>query len=84
MASNQDTTNNTSIKRQFTIRYQSEEEGGFSGQCLELPGAISQGETIEELIENMKDAINLILQSITEEANQKDKKSLVIELRSNY
>ena len=59
MVSNQDTTNNTSIKRQFTIRYQYEEEGGFSGQCLELPGAISQGETIEELIENMKDAIKL-------------------------
>ena len=86
MASNQDTTNNTSsIKRPFTIRYQSEEEeeGGFSSQCLELPGAISQGETIEELIENMKDDINLILQSITEEANQKDKKSLVIELGLN-
>jgi len=82
VVSNQDT--NTSIKRQFTIRYQTEQEGGFSGQCLELPGAISQGETIEELIENMKDAINLILQSITEEANQKDKKSLVIEVGSNY
>jgi predicted RNase H-like HicB family nuclease len=84
VVSNQDTTNTSSIKRQFTIRYQSEEEGGFSGQCLELPGAISQGETIEELIENMKDAINLILQSITEEANREDKKSLVIELGSNY
>ena len=82
VVSNQDT--NTSIKRQFTIRYQTEQEGGFSGQCLELPGAISQEETIEELIENMKDAINLILQSITEEANQKDKKSLVIEVGSNY
>jgi predicted RNase H-like HicB family nuclease len=84
MASNEDTINNTSVKRQFTIRYQYEEEGGFSGQCLDLPGAISQGETIEDLIENMKDAINLILQSITEEANQKDKKSLVIELGSNH
>ena len=38
--------------------------------------AISQGETIEELIENMKDSINLILKSITEESNkQKDKKN---------
>jgi predicted RNase H-like HicB family nuclease len=37
--------------------------------------AIVQGETIEELIENMKDSINLILKSITEELNkQKDKK----------
>jgi predicted RNase H-like HicB family nuclease len=37
--------------------------------------AIGQGETIEELIENIKDSINLILKSITEESNkQKDKK----------
>jgi predicted RNase H-like HicB family nuclease len=37
--------------------------------------AIGQGETIEVLIENMKDSINLILKSITEESNkQKDKK----------
>ena len=35
-------------KRHFTIRYNEEEEGGFSGQCLEIPGAISQGETLEE------------------------------------
>jgi predicted RNase H-like HicB family nuclease len=81
MTSNQ---NDHSVKRQFTIRYQSEEEGGFSGQCLELPGAISQGETIEELIKNMKDAIILILESIKEEADLQDKKSLVIELGSNY
>ena len=25
------------------------EEGGFTGKCLELPGAISEGETMEEL-----------------------------------
>jgi predicted RNase H-like HicB family nuclease len=37
--------------------------------------AIGQGETIEELIGNIKDSINLILKSITEESNkQKDKK----------
>ena len=32
--------------RKFTVRYE-EEEGGYSGQCLELPGAISQGENLE-------------------------------------
>ncbi len=80
MVSNQDTR---SSKRQFTIRYQAEEEGGFSGQCLEIPGAISQGETVQELIENMKDAINLILESIKEEADLENKKSLVIELGPN-
>lgn len=53
-----------SPKRQFTVRYKEEEDGGYSGQCLEIPGAISQGETLEELKENMKDAISLILESI--------------------
>jgi predicted RNA binding protein YcfA (HicA-like mRNA interferase family) len=33
----------------YTIAYTEEAEGGFSGRCLELPGAISQGETLEEL-----------------------------------
>ena len=50
-----------SPKRQFTIRYQEEEDGGYSGQCLEIPGAIIQVETLEELKKNMKDAISLIL-----------------------
>jgi hypothetical protein len=30
-------------------------EGGFSGRCLESPGAISQGETLEELRVNNTD-----------------------------
>jgi predicted RNase H-like HicB family nuclease len=69
-----------SPKRQFTIKYQEEEDGGYSGQCLEIPGAISQGDTLEELKENMKDAISLILESIKEEANTQKKKSLIIEV----
>jgi predicted RNase H-like HicB family nuclease len=50
----------------FTILIQkaSIEEGGYSGQCLELPAAISQGETIDELKENMKEAIELALETL--------------------
>jgi predicted RNase H-like HicB family nuclease len=33
----------------------------FSGQCKELPTAILQGKTLEELEENNKDAIQLVL-----------------------
>ena len=32
----------------------------YTGQCVQLPAAISQGDTYEELMENMKDAINLV------------------------
>ena len=42
--------------REFTIIVEEEPEGrGFSGQCKELPTAISQGKTLEELEENIKD-----------------------------
>jgi predicted RNase H-like HicB family nuclease len=47
--------------------------GGFSGRCLELPGAISQGETLGELKVNITDAIQLMLASIYEEAHEKKK-----------
>jgi predicted RNase H-like HicB family nuclease len=55
----------------YTIVYTEEAEGGFSGRCLELPGAISQGETLEELRVNIADAIQLMLSSIYEEAHEK-------------
>lgn len=62
--------------RRYTLVYQKEKEGGYSGHCLELPGAISQGETLKELKENIADAIRLILDDIEEEAQEK-KKQLV-------
>ena len=32
------------------------QEGGFWGECSELTGCYSQGETIDELMQNMKEA----------------------------
>ena len=39
-----------------------EDIGGFLVRCLEIRGAISQGETLEEAIANIKKAIGLILE----------------------
>ncbi len=52
----------------YTVILEKEEEGGYSVQCLELPGAISQGETKEEALRNIKEAIELILEVTKEEA----------------
>jgi predicted RNase H-like HicB family nuclease len=62
----------------YTIVYTEEAEGGFSGRCLELPGAISQGETLGELERNMTDAVQLILASIYEEAHGKKKMEIEV------
>ena len=42
-------------------------EYGFDAHCPALPGCHSQGNTIEEAIENIKDAIKTYLQMIKEE-----------------
>lgn len=39
-----------------------QEEGGYTAHCLELSGAISEGDTKTEALENIKDAIELILE----------------------
>ena len=62
--------------RKFTVIINREKEGGYSGQCLELPGAISEGKTLNELKENMTDAINLVLESIQSRA-RKDKSKII-------
>ncbi|MEM8894425.1 MAG: type II toxin-antitoxin system HicB family antitoxin [Bacteroidota bacterium] len=36
------------------------EDGWFVGQVEELPAAISQGKTIEELMDNLQDAVKLL------------------------
>jgi len=58
-------------------------EGGYSGQCLEIAGAISEGETIEELLKNMREAIDLVQESILERAKANNERiiDLPIEVR---
>ena len=58
--------------RKFTMCVKKEEEGGYSGKCLELPAAISQGETIDELKNNMIEAIQLVIEHMRAKANKKD------------
>ena len=38
------------------------EEGGYTAQCLELPAAISEGITKAETLENIREAIELVLE----------------------
>lgn len=44
--------NETSI----VVKWQKAEEGGFTAWIQDVPGAVSQGETIEEAVENAFDA----------------------------
>ncbi|MCD4799032.1 MAG: type II toxin-antitoxin system HicB family antitoxin [Methanosarcinales archaeon] len=53
---------------QFTVKLEESDEGGYTVQCLELPAAISEGDTKEEALENIKEAIQLVLEVMQEQA----------------
>lgn len=54
----------------FTVVFQEIEDGWYFGRCLEVPEAITQGETLEEARENIKEAISLILEDRREDAGR--------------
>ena len=51
----------------LTAIFEEADEGGFIGYVAELPGANTQGETLEEVRENLSEAIELILTSNREQ-----------------
>jgi predicted RNase H-like HicB family nuclease len=66
---------------QFTVILEPQDEGGFTVQCLELPGAISEGETREEALTNIKEAIELVLEVLSDDlADRSNAEILKVEL----
>ena len=55
----------------YTVVLESQEEGSFTVQCVEIPGAISQGENKDEALANIKEAIELVLEVQREELQKK-------------
>jgi predicted RNase H-like HicB family nuclease len=51
----------------YTVILEPQEEGGFTARCVELPGAISEGETKAEALENIKEALALVLEVLRED-----------------
>jgi predicted RNase H-like HicB family nuclease len=50
------------MKAEFTAIIEKAPEGGFWAICPEVPGANGQGETIAEAKNNLREAIELILE----------------------
>jgi predicted RNase H-like HicB family nuclease len=66
---------------QFTVILEPQDEGGFTVRCLELPGAISEGETREEALTNIKEAIELVLEVLSDDlADRSNAEILKVEL----
>jgi len=55
----------------LTAIYEEAEEGGYIGYIAELPGANTQGETLEEVRENLHEAMQMILEANREAAESR-------------
>ncbi|GIU72225.1 MAG: hypothetical protein KatS3mg003_1704 [Candidatus Nitrosocaldaceae archaeon] len=64
------------MQRKFTIILKHGEKWKYLAQCLEIPQARSEGNTKEEALKNVKEAIELILEHM-EDSIKKDEGEVV-------
>jgi predicted RNase H-like HicB family nuclease len=64
------TLNEIQLVMKLTAVFVPAAEGGYTALVEEIPGAISEGETIEEARENLADALRMILECNREIARQ--------------
>ena len=51
-------------QHRYTVLFEPAEEGGFVATCPALPGLVTEGDTLEEAREMVKDAIRGYLKSL--------------------
>jgi predicted RNase H-like HicB family nuclease len=55
---------------QYTAIFEEGEDGWIVASCPEVPGALTQGTTIDEARENLKDAVREMLAALREDAER--------------
>lgn len=66
--------------KKFAVILWEESEGGYSAQCIDLLGAISQAKNRKEALANIKEAIEGYLEAFPEELEQLKRKREIVEL----
>lgn len=52
------------MKRNFKVIFEHNEEGGYTVTVPALPGCITEGDTVEEAMENAKEAITGFIEAL--------------------
>lgn len=71
---------------QYYAVFQEEGDGGFSVWVPSLPGCCSQGDTLEEATNNIREAIELYLEETPESEyhNEAKEKQFLVPIRISY
>lgn len=64
----------------FAVVIHPEPEGGYWGEVPALPGCYSQGESVEDLLANLKEAITVTLEVMREEGRSPEPDVQIVEL----
>jgi predicted RNase H-like HicB family nuclease len=65
----------------FTAIFEEDPEGGYIGYVEEFPGVNTQGDTLDEVKENLLDALEMMVQVLREQTEKliKNKKNVIRE-----
>lgn len=67
------------MRREYEVLYDTIEDGWIMASVPDLPGAVTQGETMEEARANIREVIELLLESYREHATQQASSRMVRE-----
>ena len=72
-------------KKYYKVIFEPQEEGGYTVTVPSLPGCISEGDTYDEALTNIKEAIALYLESLQADGLPiPDENHLVVEVEAPY
>jgi predicted RNase H-like HicB family nuclease len=64
----------------YTVVVHEDPEGGYWGEVPALPGCYSQGDTIDELKENIREAIVGVLEVLKEQEQEPDRNIQILDV----
>ena len=65
----------------YNVHIEKGEDSGYVAHCPAIPGCHSQGETLEEAIENIKDATRGCIEALGEDLVTPSHDSLLVEVQ---
>ena len=66
--------------RNYAVIIHEDPEGGFWGEVPALPGCYSQGETVDELKENIREAIAGVLEVLREQGREPESNIQILDV----
>lgn len=65
---------------QYAVIVHEDPEGGFWGEVPALPGCYSQGDSIEELMVNLREAISGVMEVMKEQGRQPESNIRILDV----